>query len=112
MEMYGVDAQINVFLTSALVGGEWLASRPAALTPGIEPPVPTGKEAGWAPEPVRATWRRVNSCPSRDSNSDPSVVQPVASRYTDCALPALEGLRQLKNPMTSSGIEPAIFRLV
>jgi hypothetical protein len=24
----------------------------------------------------------------------------------------LEGLGQLKNPMTSSGIEPAIFRLV
>jgi hypothetical protein len=24
----------------------------------------------------------------RDSNSDPSIVQPVASRYTDCAIPA------------------------
>jgi hypothetical protein len=29
-----------------------------------------------------------NSCPYRDMNSDPSVVQPVASRYTDCAIPA------------------------
>jgi hypothetical protein len=28
----------------------------------------------------------------RDSNSDPSVVQPVPSRYTDYALPAPEGL--------------------
>jgi hypothetical protein len=26
--------------------------------------------------------------PYRDSNSDPSVVQPVASRYTNCAIPA------------------------
>jgi hypothetical protein len=29
------------------------------------------------------------SCPYRDSNSDPSAVQPVASRYTDCDIPAL-----------------------
>jgi hypothetical protein len=27
-----------------------------------------------------------NSCPYRDSNSDLSVVQPVANRYTDCAI--------------------------
>jgi hypothetical protein len=29
-----------------------------------------------------------NSCPHRDWNCDLSVVQPVASRYTDCAIPA------------------------
>jgi hypothetical protein len=26
--------------------------------------------------------------PYRDSNSDPSLVQPIVSRYTDCATPA------------------------
>jgi hypothetical protein len=41
------------FLTSALDGGEWSASRLGrALPPGKEHPVPIGSEAGWAPEPV------------------------------------------------------------
>jgi hypothetical protein len=60
---------------------------PAASPPRKEPPVPIGQEAGWTPEPVWTTWRRENSCPHRDSNSDRSVVQPVASRYTDWAIP-------------------------
>jgi hypothetical protein len=34
----GVHVQIHVFLTSTLDGGEWSASRPAALTPEKEPP--------------------------------------------------------------------------
>jgi hypothetical protein len=34
------------------------------------------------------TWRRENSSTYRDSNSDPWVVQPVASPYTDYAIPA------------------------
>jgi hypothetical protein len=40
------------------------------------------------PQGVCRTWRRENSWLQRDSNSDPSVVQPVASRYTDCAISA------------------------
>jgi hypothetical protein len=41
------------FLTSALEGGEWSASRPGrALPPGKELPVPIVQEAGWAPEAV------------------------------------------------------------
>jgi hypothetical protein len=41
------------FLTSALDGGEWSASRPGrTLPPGKGPPVPIVQEAGWAPEPV------------------------------------------------------------
>jgi hypothetical protein len=39
MKMYGgVDVQIHNFLTSALAGGEWSASRPCRFTPGKEPP--------------------------------------------------------------------------
>jgi hypothetical protein len=35
MKAYGgVDILIRIFLTSALVGGEWSASRPCRLTPG------------------------------------------------------------------------------
>jgi hypothetical protein len=34
MKTYGgVDVQIDIFLTSALVGGEWSASRPCRFTP-------------------------------------------------------------------------------
>jgi hypothetical protein len=51
-----------------------------------ESPVPIGKGAWWAPEPVWTTWGRTNSWPYQDSNSDPSVVQPVANRYTNCAI--------------------------
>jgi hypothetical protein len=32
----------------------------------------------------QTTWRRENSCLYQDPNSDPSAVQPVASRYLDC----------------------------
>jgi hypothetical protein len=35
---------------------------------------------------------REKSWSYRDSNSDPSVVHPVASRYTDCAIPALSSV--------------------
>jgi hypothetical protein len=35
MKAYGgLDVYIHIFLTSALVGGEWSASRPARFTPG------------------------------------------------------------------------------
>jgi hypothetical protein len=41
------------FLTSAVDGGQWSASRHGlALPPGKGPPVPIVQEAVWAPEPV------------------------------------------------------------
>jgi hypothetical protein len=87
MKVYvGVDIQIHIFFTSALVEGGQLHVA-AALPPDEKPAVLIGYEARWAPEPVWTTWRSKNSCPHQDSNSDPSVVQPVASRCTDCAIP-------------------------
>jgi hypothetical protein len=44
---------MHVFLNSALIIGEWSASRPGHFTPGDRaPPVPIGQEDGWAPETV------------------------------------------------------------
>jgi len=43
----GVEVQIYVFLTSALDGGEWSASRPSPLTPAKEPVILTGFAAWW-----------------------------------------------------------------
>jgi hypothetical protein len=70
------------YLTSALDGGEWSASRPGrALPPGKEPPVPIGQEAGWAPEPV---WtQRLEEKSSASVGDRTPVVQSIVSHYTD-----------------------------
>jgi hypothetical protein len=45
----------------------------------------------------------VNPRAGLDSNSDPSVVHPIASRYTDCAIPALDISHKTKqNSVTRS----------
>jgi hypothetical protein len=61
-----------------------------SITP--RPPLPPGKtwypfvqEAGWAPEPV---WIDVENL--TPPGFDPRTFQPVASRYTDYAIPAPE----------------------
>jgi hypothetical protein len=43
---WGVDVWIHVFLTSALVGGEWSASSPCCITPGERAPG-THLKGGW-----------------------------------------------------------------
>jgi hypothetical protein len=41
MKTYGgVEVEIHILLISALVGGEWLDSRPCRFTPGKDPSVP------------------------------------------------------------------------
>jgi hypothetical protein len=42
----GVDVEIHIFLTSALVGGEWSASRPDGFTHGERAPG-THWTGGW-----------------------------------------------------------------
>jgi hypothetical protein len=74
MKTYG--GMIHVFLTLALAGGEWSASHPIHFIPRV----PIRQESGCAPGPVSTTWRKI--LPYRDSKSDLSDVQPVASRYT------------------------------
>ena len=55
---------------------------PAAFTPG-QVPVPIVQEAGWAPDPV---WIGAENLAL--PGFDPRTFQPVASRYTDYAIPA------------------------
>jgi len=47
----GVKVYLNLFLSSALDGGEWLAWRLSLFSPGKESPVSTGQEAvsAWGP---------------------------------------------------------------
>jgi hypothetical protein len=85
----GVDVWLHVFLTLALVGGEWSASGPGRFSPrGKRPQYPMDRRLGMPQKPVSMMWRRENSWPYWDSNSSPSVVQPAPS----CQLTVLSQL--------------------
>jgi hypothetical protein len=78
--------------TSLEVRGKFqISASPPPPGGGEELPVPITcrLEAGWSPDPVWAIWGSENSWFYRDSNSDPCVVQPVASRYFDYAIAAI-----------------------
>jgi hypothetical protein len=59
---------------------------PAALPTRKDSPVPIGEEVGWT---GRDDMEKLKFLPYRYSNCDPSVVQLVASRYTDYVTAAL-----------------------
>jgi hypothetical protein len=70
------------FLTSALEGGEWSASRPGrALAADKEPPVPIVQEAGWAPEPVWTQRLKEKSCACVGDRTP--AVRSIVRHYTD-----------------------------
>jgi hypothetical protein len=78
-----VYVQIHIFLTSALVGGEWSTSRPGRFTHGDRTPG-THWTGGWVDLRTgldALEKRKLLTLP--DWNSDPTIVQPVASRCTD-----------------------------
>jgi hypothetical protein len=58
MKTCGIGLINPGFLTSAPAVGEWSVLGPGALFPREEPPVTTGQEAEWAPEPVWTSWRK------------------------------------------------------
>ena len=64
--------------TSALDGGGWSTPRPGRFTPGKDPvPIVGG------PQGRSGRVRKISPPPG----FDPRTVQPVASRYTDYAIP-------------------------
>jgi hypothetical protein len=76
-----MNVQFHAFLTSALDGGEWSASRPVRLTLRERAPSThwigdwVGSRAG-----LGTVVKRKIPSPCRDSN--PPIIEPVAQRYT------------------------------
>jgi hypothetical protein len=84
----GVDVEIHIFLTSALAGGEWLDSRPGLFTPGERIPG-TLLVGGWVdPRAGLDDMEKRTFLTLPGLQLRPSVVQPVASRYTVYVIPA------------------------
>jgi hypothetical protein len=78
----------HIFLISALGGGEWSASRPCRFNPGKTDPDTHWIGGSVSPRAGLADIEQRQFLPYRESNSDPSVVQPVGSLYTDYGIPA------------------------
>jgi hypothetical protein len=71
------------FFGLALVGCEWSASRSCRLTLGKESPVPNGQEVSGPHSRSGPCGRTKILDPTGTRTLDPSVVQPIGSRYTN-----------------------------
>ena len=74
-----------VSLASAPDGGARSTPRPGRLTPWERDPVHIVQEVLLSPGPV---WTGAENLPPPQPGFEPRTVQPVASRYTDWAIPA------------------------
>jgi hypothetical protein len=72
----------HMFVSSALVRGEWRASRPNSFAPEDSVPVPLDRGSMGLRACVDAVEERT-TYPARYSSSD--ALGCAASRYTDCA---------------------------
>jgi hypothetical protein len=81
----------STFLTSALDGGEWSASRPSHFTPRERTPGThwTGSWVGPRASLDTVSKRKIPS-PHRESNPNHPIVQTIPSHDTDWAIPALQ----------------------
>jgi hypothetical protein len=97
----GVDIHyIDPHFLDLSTSWRWAVSfTPRLFYPRERDPVNLSAGGGWTTESVWTTRRSEHSRPYRDSNSDLSVVQPVASRYTDCAI-LLKYLRKILEFLT------------
>jgi hypothetical protein len=69
-------------VTTALIRGDWsVIFTPRSLYPLERTTDTNWKEEWMSPEPVWRTRGKEKSCPNWDSNSDPSAIWPVSSRY-------------------------------
>jgi hypothetical protein len=82
-----VDVSIHIFLTSALAGDQWLASRPGRFTRGERTPVTHW--VGGRVDPKAGLddleKRKFFTLPGLELHL--SVFQLIASRYIDYAIP-------------------------
>jgi hypothetical protein len=82
--MYGS----KIFLTLSLAGGEWSASRSSSFTPGERAPS-IHWIRGWVdPRDSLDDVEKRKFLTLPVLKLDPSVIQPVASRYTNYAIPS------------------------
>jgi hypothetical protein len=87
--VYGSGCIDSRFLTSALVGGKWSASRPGRFTPRGKSPPGTIWIGDWVgPQASLDNVEKRKFLTIQGLNSGPSAVQLIARRYTDYAIPA------------------------
>jgi hypothetical protein len=92
---------VDVFFSSALVGER------SALLPGEATAATHGIR--WVdPQSVCTIWRSENSLPHRDSNSDPSTVQPTASRIKYRAMKTCGGVLAITPRIHNLGYKEAL----